>query len=399
MNKQTIQDINWAGKKAVVRVDFNVPLDDKLKITDDIRIQAALPTIQFLLAQKAKKVILMTHLGRPDGKAVESLRLDPVAKRLQELLKESVLKLNDCIGDEIKQAINNSKERVILLENLRFHKEEEANDPTFAKKLSNLADIYVNDAFGTAHRAHASTEGITKFMPSVAGLLLEKEIKYLGEAVTNPKRPFVVILGGAKVSDKILLVENLITKADSILIGGGMAYTFLKSLGKNVGKSKLEPDKVATAKELLEKAKKKGVVIALTEDFVIAEAFDKPQTKKISDEIPGDWQSLDIGPKTRKKFKEILSKAKTIVWNGPVGVFEIDAYAEGTKEIALHLAALKGVTTIVGGGDSAAAVKKFGVEDKMTHISTGGGAALEFLEGKELPGIAALADRSETVRA
>ncbi|HLF18587.1 MAG TPA: phosphoglycerate kinase [Candidatus Omnitrophota bacterium] len=399
MNKQTIRDISLTGKRVIVRVDFNVPLDEKLKITDDIRIQAAIPTIQYLLAQKAKKVILMTHLGRPDGKAVDTLRLDPVAKRLQELLKEPVLKLNDCIGDEVKKAIDNGKDRVILLENLRFHKEEEANDPTFAKKLSNLADIYVNDAFGTAHRAHASTEGITKFMPSVAGFLLEKEINYLGEAVSHPKRPFVVILGGAKVSDKIPLVENLITKADAILIGGGMAYTFLKALGKSVGNSKLEPDKVGKAKELLEKAKKKGVVIALTEDFVIVQEFDKPQTKKISDEIPDGWMSLDIGPKTRKKFKEILSKAKTIVWNGPVGVFEIDAYAEGTKEVAKYLATLKGVATIVGGGDSAAAVKKFGVEDKMTHISTGGGASLEFLEGKELPGIAALTGKTETVRA
>ena len=396
MNKMTIRDVDLKDKKIIVRVDFNVPLDEKLNITDDIRIQAAIPTIQYLLKQKSKKVILMSHLGRPDGQVVEKMRLTPVAKRLQELLGEKVLKLNDCIGPEVKTAVDKASERVILLENLRFHSEETDNDSNFAKQLASLADIYVNDAFGTAHRAHASTEGITKYLTSVAGLLLEEEIQYLGQAIENPKRPLVVILGGAKVSDKILLVENLLKKANAILIGGGMAYTFLKAQGKNVGNSKLEVDKVGIAKELLEKAKKANVQIELTRDFLIVQKFDAPETKKIVKDIPDGWESLDIGPETRKRFKEVLSTAKTVIWNGPVGVFEVDAYAEGTKDMALYLAALKNVTTIVGGGDSAAAVSKFGVDDKFTHISTGGGASLEFLEGKELPGVAALTDKKST---
>lgn len=398
MNKQTIKDIELKDKRVIVRVDFNVPLDDELNITDDIRIQAVLPTIRYILDQKAQKVILMSHLGRPKGKPVDSMRLNPVANRLNELLGEPVLKVDECIGDEVKEAIDVSKDRVILLENLRFHKEEEENDPKFAKALATLADIYVNDAFGTAHRAHASTEGITKYLPSVAGLLLEKEISYLGQAVTNPKKPFVVILGGAKVSDKIQLVENLLAKADAILIGGGMAYTFLKALGKKIGRSICENDKLDTAKEIMAKAKKKGVELVLTDDYVIVKDFNDASTKKITDEIPDDWESLDIGPKTRKKFKAALAKAKTVIWNGPMGVFEKDEFVDGTKEIAEYLATLKGVTTIIGGGDSAAAVKKFGLEDKMTHISTGGGASLEFLEGKELPGVTALADKKEKVR-
>ncbi|MDD3375329.1 MAG: phosphoglycerate kinase, partial [Candidatus Omnitrophica bacterium] len=315
------------------------------------------------------------------------------AARLEELLGEKVLKLDDCIGDEVKAKIDGSKERVILLENLRFYKQEKKNDPEFAKSLASLADVYVNDAFGTAHRAHASVAGITEYLSAGAGFLLEKEIKYLGGVVTNPERPFVVILGGAKVSDKIVLVENLLEKADAILIGGGMAYTFLKSQGKNVGNSKLEADKVEIAGELLKKAKEKGVRIELTSDFLIVEGFDKPETRKIVTDIPDGWESLDIGPETIKKFEEVLSTAKTIVWNGPVGVFEVDEYAQGTKEIAEYIATLKGVTSIVGGGDSAAAVSKFNVEDAMTHISTGGGASLEFLEGKELPGITALKDK------
>jgi len=395
MNKLTIRDVDLKGKKVIVRVDFNVPLDDDLNITDDIRIQAALPTLQYILKQKPSKLILMSHLGRPKGPGDDSMRLTPVGKRLAELLGEPVFKSDDCIGDKVKKAIASSSERVILLENLRFYKEETDNDPEFAKKLASLADIYVNDAFGTAHRAHASTEGITKYLTSVAGFLLGREVEYLGKAVTNPQRPLVVILGGAKVSDKILLVENLLKKANSLLIGGGMAYTFLKALGKNVGNSILEKDKVETAKGLLEKAKKVGVHIELSQDFVVVEDFDKPETQRVVSEIPDGWEGLDIGPKTRQRFKEILSQAKTIVWNGPVGVFEVDAYAEGTKEIAEHLATLKEATVIVGGGDSAAAVKKFGLEDKMTHISTGGGASLEFLEGKELPGIVALTDKNK----
>jgi len=393
MQKMTIRDINIKGKKLIIRLDFNVPLDAAFQITDDRRIIGALPTIQYALANGASKIILMSHLGRPKGVGFEKdFSLAPVAKRLQELLKEKVLLLNDCVGSAVKEAIAKSSERVVLLENLRFHKEEEKNDPAFAKELASLADIYVNDAFGTAHRAHASTAGITAYLPSVAGFLIEKELQYLGSAINNPKRPLVVILGGAKVSDKIELIKNLIPKANSIIIGGGMAYTFLKAQGISIGNSKLEKDKVDLARELMEQAKKAGVEFALTTDFVITQSFTSDDCK-ISDVIPDGWESLDIGPKTIKKYEDILSKAKTVVWNGPLGVFERDAYAKGTCAIADYLAALKDVTVIIGGGDSAAAVAKFGLEDKMTHISTGGGASLEFLEGKELPGIAALNDK------
>ncbi len=392
MKKLTVKDVDLKGKKVIVRCDFNVPLDDSLNITDDMRIRAAMPTIKYILEKQPSKLILMSHLGRPKGEVVEKMRLTPVAKRLEEMLGEKVLKLDDCIGEAVKEAIDNSSERIVLLENLRFHKEETKNDPEFAKQLASFADIYVNDAFGTAHRAHASTVGITQYLTSVAGLLLEKEINYLGGAVTNPEKPFVVILGGAKVSDKITLIENLLKKADTILIGGGMAYTFLKALGKNIGDSLLEEDKIGTAKSLLEKAKDSGVEIILTDDCLVVKDFNDPSTKQIVTDIPDGWQGVDIGPKTIQMFKDALSKAKTVVWNGPVGVFEIDDYANGTKEIAEYLATLKDATTIVGGGDSAAAVKKFKVEDAMTHISTGGGASLEFLEGKELPGIAALTD-------
>ena len=322
------------------------------------------------------------------------MRLTPVGNRLQKLLGEKVLKLDDCIGEGVRKAITKSAERVILLENLRFHKEETKNDEGFSKQLASLADIYVNDAFGTAHRAHASTEGITHYLTSVAGFLLEKELNFLGNAVEHPKRPFVVILGGAKVSDKILLVENLISKADAIIIGGGMAYTFLKAQGKSIGNSICENDKLDLANALLKKAKAAGVKIALTTDFVIVQDFDSPKGMKTVDEIPDGWESVDIGPKTCAAYKKILSTAKTVVWNGPMGVFEIDAFAKGTREIAEYLAGLKGVTTIIGGGDSAAAVSKFGLDEAMTHISTGGGASLELLEGKVLPGIAALTDKT-----
>ena len=394
MAKLTIKDINAQGKRVIVRVDFNVPLDDKLNITDDRRITESLPTIKHLIEKGAAKVILMSHLGRPKDQVVESLRLTPIACRLEKLLGEKVLKLDDCIGDEVKQKIQNSKERVVLLENLRFHKEEEKNDPSFAQQLASLADIYVNDAFGTAHRAHASTAGITQYLSSVAGFLIEKEIKYLGQAVENPQKPFVVILGGAKVSDKILLIENMLPKVNAILIGGGMAYTFLKAQGKSIGTSKLEADKIEVAKEILEKAKAAQVDIVLSKDFVIVTKFESSSDMKIVEgEIPDGWMGVDIGPKTRQRFKEVLAKAKTVIWNGPVGVFENDAFAQGTKEIAEFLAGLKGVTTIIGGGDSAAAISKFGLEDKMTHISTGGGASLEYLEGKQLPGIVALKDK------
>ena len=392
MNKLTVKDIPLKGKKVIIRVDFNVPLDEHSHITDDRRIAAALPTIQYVLKQGAAKVILMSHLGRPKGAGFEpAFSLKPVATRLQELLKEPVFLLNDCVGPAVKDGIAKAPARVVLLENLRFHKEEEKNDGAFAKELASLADVYVNDAFGTAHRAHASTTGITAFLPSVAGFLIEKELQYLGNAINDPKRPLVVILGGAKVSDKIELIKNLIPKADAIIIGGGMAYTFLKAQGIAIGNSKLEADKVDMARDLLEQAKKAGVEMALTTDFVITQSFTSNDCK-ISDTIPDGWESLDIGPKTREHYKAILSKAKTVVWNGPLGVFERDAYAKGTRFIADYLASLKDVTVIIGGGDSAAAVAKFGLEDKMTHISTGGGASLEFLEGKALPGIAALND-------
>ena len=395
MNKKTIKDIDVKGKKLIIRVDFNVPLDEKFHITDDRRIAAALPTIQYALKEGAAKVILMSHLGRPKGIGFEAdFSLKPVALRLEQLLKEKVAFLSDCVGDIVKNSISSSKERVVLLENLRFHKAEEKNDPVFAKELASLADIYVNDAFGTAHRAHASTAGITQYLPSVAGFLIEKELLYLGSAINNPKRPLVVILGGAKVSDKIELIKNLIPKANAIIIGGGMAYTFLKAQGISIGNSKLEKDKIDMAKDLMEQAKKAGVELALTTDFVITQSFTSDDCK-ISDTIPDGWESLDIGPKTREYYKKILSSAKTIVWNGPLGVFERDAYAKGTRDIADYLAGLKDATTIIGGGDSAAAVAKFGLEDKMTHISTGGGASLEFLEGKDLPGIAALNDIGE----
>ncbi len=395
MEKINVKDLDLKGKKVIVRVDFNVPLDDQQNITDDMRIQAALPTIKYILEQSPAKVILMSHLGRPKGEIVAAMSLAPAAKRLGELLGEAVLQLDECIGEAVQSAIEGSDARVILLENLRFHKEETKNEPEFAKQLASLADVYVNDAFGTAHRAHASTEGVTKYLPSAAGFLLEKEITFLGRAIHNPEKPFVVILGGAKVSDKILLIENLLSKADTIIIGGGMAYTFLKAQGKNIGKSLLEEDKVGIAKALLEKAKAANVNIELTSDFLVIQEFDKPEDSKIVQDIEDGWESLDIGPETITRFKKILSEAKTVVWNGPLGVFEKDAYAEGTKAIAQHLAGLKGVTTIVGGGDSAAAASKFGVADAMTHISTGGGASLELLEGKELPGIAALTDKEK----
>ncbi|MEW5895593.1 MAG: phosphoglycerate kinase [Candidatus Omnitrophota bacterium] len=393
MNKKTVKDLALKGKKVIVRVDFNVPLDEKLNITDDLRIQSSLPTIKYILEEGASKVILMSHLGRPKAKVVDSMRLTPAAKRLEELLGQKVLKLDECVGPDVKKAIDASKEKVILLENLRFHKEEEANDPGFARQLAELADIYVNDAFGTAHRAHASTEGITKYLPSAAGFLLEKEIQFLIGAVQSPKRPFVVILGGAKVSSKIALIENILTKADKVVIGGGMAYTFLKARGIEIGKSLFEPETLAVAKNILKKADEKGVKIILPDDYVVVTDFDKPQEKKVvSGNIDPDWEGVDIGPGSIRKFTAAIADAKTIVWNGPVGVFEIDAYAEGTKKIAEFIAGLDAVS-IVGGGDTAAAVAKFNLESGMTHISTGGGASLELLEGKELPGLVALNDK------
>lgn len=394
MNKKTIENIDLRGKKVLVRVDFNVPLDENQNITDDTRITAALPTIQYLLKQNAK-VILMSHLGRPKGTGYEEkYSLAPVAKRLSELLGQQVIMAKDVIGDSAKEAVANVKEgQVVLLENVRFHKEETKNDMEFAKALAQFGEIYVNDAFGTAHRAHASTEGVTHFLPAVAGFLIKKELEFLGKAVSNPERPFVAILGGAKVSDKIGVIENLINKVDTLIIGGGMAYTFLKSLGYEVGNSLLEEDKIELARGLMAKAKEKGVKLLLPVDTVVAKEF-KPDAEHMvvdSDKIPAGWEGLDIGPKTQELFGAEILKAKTVVWNGPMGVFEMPAFAKGTEAIARYLSQCDGIT-IIGGGDSAAAVEQLGYADKMTHISTGGGASLEFLEGKELPGVAALND-------
>lgn len=378
-----------------MRVDFNVPLDKKTKtITDDTRITAALPTIEYILKSNPKKLILMTHLGRPDGQVKEELRLDPVAKRLQELIKTPVKKLSDCVGADIVKAIASSTEKVVLLENLRFHAQEEENDPAFAKQLASLADIYINDAFGTAHRAHASTEGIAHYLPAVAGFLLDKEIEYLGKSLETPDKPFAVILGGSKVSDKIGVIEHLLDKADMLIIGGGMAYTFLKAQGISIGNSKLEKDKVDLAKGILEQAKNKGVEIALPIDHLIVDAIENPTKIETTRDqnIPDNMIAVDIGPKTIELFKKALAKAKTICWNGPLGIFEMDQYAKGTKEIGTFITTIK-AKTIIGGGDTASAVAKFGLEKRMTHISTGGGASLEYMEGKTLPGIAALQDK------
>jgi len=395
MNKMTVKDIDLKGKKIIMRVDFNVPQDKKSgAITDDTRIKAAIPTIDYILKNNPKKLILMTHLGRPDGQIKEALRLDPVAQRLQELIKTPVKKLNDCVGPEIAKAIDASPEKVILLENLRFHAEEEENDPAFAKQLASLADIYVNDAFGTAHRAHASTEGVAHDLPAVAGFLLDKEIEYLGKSLEQPDKPFAVILGGAKVSDKTGVIENLLTKAQILVIGGGMAYTFLKAQGIAIGNSKLEKDKIDLAKETLQKAEKAGVKVILPADHLVVDNIDTPTKIETTKDaaIPDGMIAVDIGPESIALFCGALKNAKTICWNGPLGIFENDKYAEGTKEVATFIATLK-AKTIIGGGDTAGAVAKFGLENKMTHISTGGGASLEFMEGKVLPGIAALKDK------
>ncbi len=394
MAKKTIQDVDLKGKRVLIRVDFNVPLDDKLNITDDNRIRAALPTIKYAI-DKGGKVVLMSHLGRPDGQVVDAMRLTPVAKRLEILLGKSVMAMKDCVGPDVSSAVSAMKSGdVVLLENLRFHAEEEANDPKFAKELASLGDIFVNDAFGTAHRAHASTEGVTHYLPSVAGLLLEKEIQYIGNTVDNPKRPFVAILGGAKVKDKIKVIDNLLNKVDALIIGGGMAYTFLKAQGKSIGTSKLDKDGFDTAKAAIEKAAKKKIPMILPVDHVVGDKFDaNANTQLVGDNIPDGWMGLDIGPKTIKLFEDTLENAKTIVWNGPLGVFEMDKFAKGTEDIAKYIAGLKGVVSIIGGGDTAAAMAKFKVEDKMSHISTGGGASLEYLEGRGLPGIDALNDK------
>lgn len=395
MGKLTVKDMDLKSKTVLMRVDFNVPQDASLNITDDTRIKATLATIKYILENGAKKLILMSHLGRPDGKVVAKYSLRQVAVRLQDLTGEKVKFLNDCVGDTIKTEIEAAKEKIILLENLRFHAEEEANDANFARQLASLADIYVNDAFGTAHRAHASTEGVAHYLKSAAGFLLQKEIEYLGNAVVKAQKPFMVILGGAKVSDKIGVIENLLPKCDAIIIGGGMAYTFLKAQGKEIGNSKLEKEKLDLAKSILEKAEALNKEILLPIDHVVVDKVDpSAKTEIVGESIPSGKIAVDIGPKTIKLFEDKLKSAKTIVWNGPVGIFEIDAFSKGTQEIARFIATLKCIS-IIGGGDTAAAVSKFKLEDKMTHISTGGGASLEYLEGKALPGVAALTDRPE----
>ena len=396
MNKLTIRDLDAAGKRVFVRVDFNVPLEDG-KITDDSRIVAALPTIKALLAQGAI-VILASHLGRPDGKVQDSMRLRPVAERLSQLLKMPVPVTGDALGAGTEDAIKRLKPgECILLENLRFHAEEERNDPEFAKALASYADVYVNDAFGTAHRAHASTEGIAHLLPAYAGLLMEKEIEFLGKLMENPERPFAAIIGGAKVSGKIKVLRNLVDKVDILVIGGGMANTFLLAQGKSVGKSLVEPDRVEDAKAIMESAAKHGPKIILPTDVVVAKEVTRGSEYKTlaADKVPASWNIVDIGKQSIEAMRKALEPARTVFWNGPLGVFEIPSFSVGTKDIARFLAgrAQAGATVVVGGGDSVAAVEQQGLADKMTHISTGGGASLEFLEGKELPGVAVLLDR------
>lgn len=394
LNKKTIEDIEVAGKKVLVRCDFNVPLDENKNITDENRLIGALPTIKYLIDHKAK-VILCSHLGRPKGEFNPKFSLAPVAKRLSELLGQEVKMADDVIGDSAKALAASLKDgEVMLLENVRFHKEEEKNDPEFAKALASLAEVYVNDAFGTAHRAHASTAGIANYLPAVCGYLIKKEIEIMGKALSNPERPFVAILGGAKVSDKIGVIENLLDKVDYLIIGGGMAYTFLKAKGYEIGTSICEDEKIELATNIMEKAQQKGVELLLPVETVVAKEFSADSEPVVvpSDKIPADMMGMDIGPKTIELFSEVVKKAKTVIWNGPMGVFEFPKFAVGTKAIAKALAETDAVT-IIGGGDSAAAVAQLGFADKMTHISTGGGASLEYLEGIELPGIAALNDK------
>ena len=394
MNKKTVRDIDVKGKKVLVRCDFNVPLDENKNITDNRRIVGALPTIKYLLDNDCK-VILCSHLGRPKGQVNKDFSLEPVAKELSRLLGKEVKLASDIIGESAKELTANMKDgEIVLLENVRFDSREEANDAEFAKELASLAEIYVNDAFGTAHRAHASTAGVASYLPAVAGFLMEKELNFLGTTLENPERPFVAILGGKKVSDKIGVIDSLLEKVDTLMIGGGMAYTFFKAQGYEVGNSICEMDKLDLAREAMEKAKQKGVKLMLPVDTKIGKEFKPDTESKIVEytQIPAEWEGFDIGPKTIEMFSEELKNAKTVVWNGPLGLFEFDQFAIGTNEIAKVLSEIE-ATTIIGGGDSAAAVRKAGLQDKMTHISTGGGASLEFLEGKKLPGIECLMDK------
>ncbi|WP_374724402.1 phosphoglycerate kinase [Calidifontibacillus erzurumensis] len=394
MNKKSIRDIDVNGKRVFCRVDFNVPMQDG-QVTDDTRIRAAIPTIQYLSEQGAK-VILASHLGRPKGKVVEEMRLTAVAQRLSELIGKPVKKTDEAYGPEVEQEIAKMQNGdLLLLENVRFYPGEEKNDPELARSFAALADIYVNDAFGAAHRAHASTEGIAHHLPAVAGFLMEKELEVLGKALSNPERPFTAIIGGAKVKDKIGVIENLLDKVDNLIIGGGLVFTFIKAQGYEIGKSLLEEDKIDLAKSFIEKAKEKGVNFLMPIDAVVANEFSNDAETKVVriDEIPADWQGLDIGPETVEQYREVIQKSKLVIWNGPMGVFEMDKFANGTKGVAQALADAEHTYTVIGGGDSAAAVEKFGLADKMDHISTGGGASLEFMEGKELPGVAALNDK------
>ncbi|KND07594.1 phosphoglycerate kinase [Bacillus paralicheniformis] len=394
MNKKSVKDIDVKGRVVFCRVDFNVPMKDG-KVTDDTRIRAALPTIQYLTEQGAI-VLLASHLGRPKGQVSEELRLTPVAARLGELIGKEVKKADEAYGDAVKAQISEMKDGdILVLENVRFYPGEEKNDPELSKAFADLADVYVNDAFGAAHRAHASTAGIAEHLPAVAGFLMEKELEVLGKALSNPERPFTAIIGGAKVKDKIGVIESLLEKVDNLIIGGGLAYTFVKALGHEVGKSLLEEDKIELAKSFMDRAKEKGVNFYMPTDVLVADDFSNDANTKVVpvSEIPSDWEALDIGEETRKTYADVIKNSKLVVWNGPMGVFELDAFAKGTKAVAEALAEAKDTYSVIGGGDSAAAVEKFGLADKMSHISTGGGASLEFMEGKELPGVKALNDK------
>lgn len=394
MNKKSIRGVDLKGKRVFCRVDFNVPMKEG-KITDETRIRAALPTIQYLVEQGAK-VILASHLGRPKGQVVEELRLTPVAARLGELLGKDVKKADEAFGpvaQEMVAAMNEGD--VLVLENVRFYAGEEKNDAELAKEFAALADIFVNDAFGAAHRAHASTAGIADYLPAVSGLLMEKELDVLGKALSNPDRPFTAIIGGAKVKDKIGVIRHLLDKVDNLIIGGGLAYTFVKALGHEIGLSLCEDDKIELAKEFMQLAKEKGVNFYMPVDVVITEEFSETATTKIVgiDSIPSNWEGVDIGPKTREIYADVIKNSKLVVWNGPMGVFEMTPFSQGTKAVGQALADAEGTYSVIGGGDSAAAVEKFGMADKMSHISTGGGASLEFMEGKELPGVVCLNDK------
>ncbi|MFS0787713.1 phosphoglycerate kinase [Shouchella sp. 1P09AA] len=394
MNKKTLHDYELQGKVVFCRVDFNVPMKDGA-ITDETRIKAAIPTIQYLKEQGAK-VLLASHLGRPKGEVVEELRLAPVAKRLGELLGQEVQAVKEAHGPEVEKAVSSMNNGdIAVLENVRFYPGEEKNDAELAKAFANLADLYVNDAFGAAHRAHASTEGIAQYLPSASGFLMEKELDVLGKALQTPERPFTAVIGGAKVKDKIGVIDHLLDKVDNLIIGGGLAYTFVKAQGHEVGKSLLEEDKIDLAKQFMQKAKDKGVNFYMPEDVIVADDFSDDANKKevAISEIPADWEALDIGPKTAKTYANVLKESKLVIWNGPMGVFELDSFAKGTKAIADALAEAEGTYSVIGGGDSAAAVEKFGLAEKMSHISTGGGASLEFMEGKDLPGVVALSDK------